>query len=138
MKKKFFVTGLWILMVLFSKAQQKDYKVVFDLTSKDTLAHQTAIRQMGLIARSNPDAKVELVIFGQAIGMVVDEKSVVKEDLLKLLQLKNVSVNVCEITMQRGKIEKSQLVPGVGTVPDGIYEIISKQREGWGYIKVAQ
>ena len=138
MKKKFFVTGLWILMVFFSKAQQKDYKVVFDLTSKDTLAHQTAIRQMGLIARSNPDAKVELVIFGQAIGMVVDEKSAVKEDLLKLLQLKNVSVNVCEITMQRGKIEKSQLVPGVGTVPDGIYEIISKQREGWGYIKVAQ
>lgn len=138
MKKKFFVTGLWILIVLFSKAQQKDYKVVFDLTSKDTLAHQTAIRQMGLIARSNPDAKVELVIFGQAIGMVVDEKSAVKEDLLKLLQLKNVSVNVCEITMQRGKIEKSQLVPGVGTVPDGIYEIISKQREGWGYIKVAQ
>ena len=138
MKKKFFVTGLWILMVFFAKAQQKDYKVVFDLTSKDTLAHQTAIRQMGLIARSNPDAKVELVIFGQAIGMVVDEKSAVKEDLLKLLQLKNVSVNVCEITMQRGKIEKSQLVPGVGTVPDGIYEIISKQREGWGYIKVAQ
>ena len=138
MKKKFFVTGLWILMVFFAKAQQKDYKVVFDLTSKDTLAHQTAIRQMGLIARSNPDAKVELVIFGQAIGMVVDEKSAVKEDLLKLLQLKNVSVNVCEITMQRGKIEKSQLVPGVGTVPDGIYEIISKQREGWEYIKVAQ
>ena len=27
---------------------------------------------------------------------------------------------------------------GVGTVPDGIYEIISKQHEGWGYIKAAQ
>jgi len=138
MKKKFFVTCLWMLLFFITQAQQKDYKVVFDLTSKDTLAHQTAIRQMGLIARTNPDAKVELVIFGQAIGMVVADKSFVKADLLKLLELKNVSVNVCEITMQRGKIEKAQLIPGVGTVPDGIYEIITKQREGWGYIKIAQ
>jgi intracellular sulfur oxidation DsrE/DsrF family protein len=25
----------------------------------------------------------------------------------------------------------------VEIVPDGIYEIISKQRDGWGYIKVS-
>ena len=29
-----------------------------------------------------------------------------------------------------------QLLPGVQTVPDGIYEIVSKQQEHWGYIKV--
>jgi hypothetical protein len=51
-----FVDALFFI----SQAQQKDYKVVFDLTSKDTLAHQTAIRQMGLIARTNPDAKSRL------------------------------------------------------------------------------
>jgi len=28
-------------------------------------------------------------------------------------------------------------VAGVATVPDGIYEIISKQAAGWGYIKVS-
>jgi intracellular sulfur oxidation DsrE/DsrF family protein len=38
--------------------------------------------------------------------------------------------------MQRYNIDKSQLIPGVEVVPDGIYEIITKQREGWGYIKV--
>jgi intracellular sulfur oxidation DsrE/DsrF family protein len=39
--------------------------------------------------------------------------------------------------MKRQHIDESQLLPGVETVPDGIYEIISKQRDGWGYIKVA-
>jgi intracellular sulfur oxidation DsrE/DsrF family protein len=28
------------------------------------------------------------------------------------------------------------LLPGVKTVPDAIYELISKQAEGFGYIKV--
>ena len=40
--------------------------------------------------------------------------------------------------MKRHKIEKSQLIPGVTTVPDGILEIIMKQKEGWGYIKEGQ
>lgn len=138
MKKKIILSACCLLIYCLSFSQQKDYRVVFDLTSKDTLAHQTAVRQMGLIARSNPDAKVELVLFGQSVPMVLTEKSVVKEELAKLLQLKNVSVNVCEVTLQRMKVDKSQLLPGVGTVPDGIYEIITRQREGWGYIKIAQ
>lgn len=40
------------------------------------------------------------------------------------------------MTMKRNNIDKSQLVPGVEVVPDGIYEIVSKQQAGWGYIKV--
>jgi intracellular sulfur oxidation DsrE/DsrF family protein len=40
------------------------------------------------------------------------------------------------MTMKRNNISKEQLVPGVEVVPDGIYEIVSKQHDGWGYIKV--
>ena len=39
--------------------------------------------------------------------------------------------------MKANNVDITQLVSGVQTVPDGIYEIISKQREGWGYIKVS-
>jgi intracellular sulfur oxidation DsrE/DsrF family protein len=38
--------------------------------------------------------------------------------------------------MKNHNIDASQLLPGVGIVPDGIYEIMTRQREGWGYIKV--
>ncbi len=51
--------------------------------------------------------------------------------------MKDVSLKVCAITMKRNNLDKSQLIPGIEMVPDGIYEIISKQRDGWGYIKVA-
>ena len=61
----------------------------------------------------------------------------VAQSLQQALQNKNVSVNVCAIAMKRHNLDKSQLLPGVGVVPDGIYEIISKQKEGWGYIKAA-
>ena len=39
--------------------------------------------------------------------------------------------------MVNQKLDKSQLLTGVQIVPDGIYEIVSKQQEGWGYIKVS-
>jgi intracellular sulfur oxidation DsrE/DsrF family protein len=39
--------------------------------------------------------------------------------------------------MEHNNVDSSQLIPGVGIVPDGIYEIVKKQREGWGYIKIS-
>jgi intracellular sulfur oxidation DsrE/DsrF family protein len=38
--------------------------------------------------------------------------------------------------MKNQKVEKADLLPGVAVVPDGIAELVAKQREGWGYIKV--
>jgi len=47
----------------------------------------------------------------------------------------HVSFKVCEISLRNQKVDKSQLLPNVGTVPDGIGEIVAKQKAGWGYIK---
>jgi len=71
------------------------------------------------------------------LPLAVKDKSAVADAVTSLAANKNVSFKVCAVAMQNQKIDKSQLLPGVQTVPDGIYEIISKQREGWGYIKVA-
>jgi uncharacterized protein len=43
---------------------------------------------------------------------------------------------VCAIALKNNNVDKSQLLPGVQIVPDGIYELISKQQDHWGYIKV--
>ena len=56
-------------------------------------------------------------------------------DALDAMKNPNVSFKVCEIAMKNQKVEKSQLLPNVGTVPDGIGEIVAKQTHGWGYIK---
>jgi len=67
--------------------------------------------------------------------MVTKGRSPVEETIAKLVNNKNVSFKVCAVALKNQNIDKSQLIPGVEIVPDGIYEIILKQREGWGYIK---
>ncbi|MGZ8524024.1 MAG: DsrE family protein, partial [Chitinophagaceae bacterium] len=138
MKQNIILTMLLLLLLHVSEAQTKDYKVVFDLTSKDTSDHKSVLRWLNGISQSNADARLEVVFYGQSLGMVTKDKSTVAEDIKKLIANKNISFKVCEAAMKRHNIDKSQLLPGIETVPDGIYEIILKQGEGWGYIKVAR
>lgn len=120
----------------FSSIAQADYRVVFDFTSKDSIDQKAVIRWVNGITKGEPNAKVEVVMYGQGINLVVKGRSFVSEDVVRLASSKNVSFKVCAVALQNLNVDKSQLLEGVGTVPDGIYEIISKQREGWGYIKV--
>ena len=135
MKKNLLITGLLFLYPFIAPAQTTDYKVVFDLTSKDSLDHKSVIRWLTEVSRLNPNAKLEVVMYGQGFNMVTKDRTVVGNAVTGLAANKNISFKVCEVAMKNNGIDKSQLLPGVETVPDGIYEIVSKQRDGWGYIK---
>jgi len=135
--KRIFLFGSALFLCSLALKAQKDYKVVFDLTSGDSLSQQTAIRWVTEITKAEPTAQVEVVMFGKGLPLAVKDKSIVADAVTSLSANKNVAFKVCAIALANQKIDKSQLIPGVQTVPDGIYEIISKQHEGWGYIKVA-
>jgi len=135
--KKILLSVSALFFCSFLLKAQKDYKVVFDLTSGDSLSQQTAIRWVNEITKAEPTAQVEVVMFGKGLPLAVKDRSAVANDVTTLATNKNVAFKVCSIALANQKIDKSQLLPGVQTVPDGIYEIVSKQREGWGYIKVA-
>ena len=122
----------------FLKAQSAPYHVVFDLTSKDTIVHQMVIRWVREILNTAPDAKIEVVFYAKSLDMITKDKSVVSSDVVNFSSRSNVAFKVCEVAMKNNAVEKSQLLPGVQIVPDGIYEIISRQHEGWGYIKAAR
>jgi intracellular sulfur oxidation DsrE/DsrF family protein len=136
MKRYIIISILLIFAAQFSMAQSKrPYNVVFDITSKDTMDHKAVIRWINEILKSDPTAKLEVVCYGQSLDLVTQDKSLVAESVKKLAENKNVAFRVCAIAMKNHNIDKSQLIAGVQVVPDGIYEIISKQGEGWGYIK---
>jgi intracellular sulfur oxidation DsrE/DsrF family protein len=137
MKKIILLVSILTSLAGFTTAQNKDYKVVFDLTSKDTLNQQSLLREMSLIKEGNPDAQLEAVIYGQGLGLIIKDASSQSAEIQRLLSMSDVSIKVCALAMKRQKVDASQLLPNVQIVPDGIYEIISKQRDGWGYIKVA-
>ena len=134
--KKLIISLLILCAFLNSSAQLKEYKVVFDITGKDTIDHLAVIRQVTGILESNPDARLEVVVYGQGLGMVLNNESVVGKQIRQLTSDHKASFKVCAATMKRHNVQKEQLVPGVEVVPDGIYEIVSRQAEGWGYIKV--
>lgn len=136
MKKVFLTTAFLLGIILQSPAQQKPYNIVFDLTTSDTATHQRLIRWINGILTSHPNAKIEVVFYGRALDMIVNGKSTVSGDVIKLGTNKKVTFAACEHALQVFNISKNQLLDGVTTVPDALYELITKQAEGYGYIKV--
>lgn len=134
MKKQLLLIVFFLAAVNLVQAQ-KDYKVVFDLTSKDTLDQQALLRWAGEVSNASTDARVEVVMYGKGVNLVAKDRTSYGDAVTKLLTNKNVSFKACAVALKAQGIDKNQLLPGVDVVPDGIYEIISKQREGWGYIK---
>lgn len=116
-------------------AQTKPVRIVFDVTSNDSSTHEAVLRHVKGMAKAYPDAKLEVVIYGGAWPMAVNGKSFSNDALAKLAEEKNVAFKLCGITMERHKVRPSDLVKGVEVIPDAIIEIVTRQGEGWGYIK---
>lgn len=138
MKKFILLSAIMMCVFSFVSAQKAPYNVVFDVTTKDTVVHQMVMRWVKEIIKDYPDANIEVVFYGKSLDMITKGKSVVADTLVKYAAVKNVSFRVCEVAMKNNSVEKNQLLEGVGTVPDGIYEIIAKQHAGWGYIKASR
>jgi uncharacterized protein len=136
MKRFLILTSIFLISTTSLFSQAKPYNVVFDLTTGDTATHQRVIRWLNGIVASDPDAKIEVVFYGKALPMIETQLSSVSADIKKLAAGKNVVFAVCEQAMKIHNVEKSMLLPGVKTVPDAIYELISRQADGYGYIKV--
>src|SRR5258708_40148502 len=121
MGKHFIFSNIFMLVVATTFAQVKDYRVVFDLTSKDTINQQAVIREIGLIKDANPDARLEVVIYGQGLDLAVKGRSAQEGAIQRLIAGNKANFKVCAMTLKRNNIDKDQLVPGVEVVSDGIY-----------------
>ncbi|WP_242086419.1 DsrE family protein [Aestuariivivens sediminis] len=127
-----------LLLTSMGFAQENPVKIVFDVTSNNTKVHESAIRHVKAMSNAYPDSKFEVVMYSGAMDMVLKDKSTVGDDLEMLAKMDNIDFVICEGTMKRHDVDSTQLLSGVKSVPDGILEIIQKQKEGWGYIKESQ
>ena len=127
--------GLFALLIPGRvQAQDHPYRVVFDLTSRDTLEQKAVLRWVREVASAN--AQVEVVMYAKGFELVMPERSAYIAEVKEAMKNPNVAFRVCAIALKNNSVDKSQLLQGVQTVPDGIYEIVSKQQDNWGYIKV--
>src|SRR5688572_27403823 len=98
MKKNSIVLMMSVLLPLLTMAQSAAYKVIFDITSGDTAAHKTVIRQMRGISQSRPDAQLEVAIYGDALAMAMKDKSIIADAVKELSSNKKNSFKVCAAT----------------------------------------
>ena len=111
------------------------HKVVFQINSNDPEFQKALINNIQNVKKTwGAKVAIEVVALGPGIELVVTEKSVVAEDVVKMLEIGVIFV-ACENTMAKKNITKSELIENVRTVPSGVAEIILKQEQGWSYIK---
>ena len=136
MRRILLFSFLALATVGFARAQRQPYRVVFDLTSRDTLEQKAVLRWLKEVGTASPDAQMEVVMYAKGFDLVMPERSSYIEDVKGAMKNPNVTFKVCAIALRNNNVDKNQLLPGVQVVPDGIYELVSKQQDHWGYIKV--
>ena len=110
-------------------------RVVMQVSDNDpakwNLALNNARNLQSDLGAANVD--VEIVAYGPGIGMLKAE-SVVGNRIAEALG-KGVKVNACENTMHGQKLEKADMLNGIGYVKAGVVEIMQKQQQGWAYLR---
>jgi intracellular sulfur oxidation DsrE/DsrF family protein len=112
----------------------KPHRIIFQLVSGDTLSHKALMKQLQNITSVAPSTKIEVVCHGPGLNMLTSDKSVVSQQLNAMIG-KGIAFYACEFSMQERKVEKAQILPGVGYVKAGIIAVVERQEQGWSYIK---
>jgi intracellular sulfur oxidation DsrE/DsrF family protein len=126
------------LLPTTAAAQAKAHHVLFAVTSADEADWHLAMGNMrNLISGLPPDSvEVELVAFGPGLN-IVKKGSSVEEDIKKMEE-KHVTFVACQNAMRAQHITGADLIDGVGQVPAGIIEVVTKQEQNWVYIKAGR
>ena len=116
------------------KDMKNTHKVIMQVTQGDSLTQLAVIGQVRNIKQQLPDARIKVVCHANSLDMLLKSGSKVASHIAELAQ-KDVQFVACENTMARRQSTVRDLVPGAGTVPSGLVEIILRQEEGWSYVK---
>lgn len=115
-------------------AEKQQHKIVFQLSTDDTLAHKALMKQLNNITTVAPGTKIEVVCHGPGLSMLVTDKTVVQEKMQQM-KMKNVVFVACEFSMSERNVPKEKIIREADFVKAGIIEIVTKQEQGWSYIK---
>ena len=117
-----------------SSKENNQHKIIFQLSIDDSLAHKALMKQLKNITTVAPGTKIEVVCHGPGLNMLVMGKTTVQEKIIQLKK-KDIVFVACEFSMSERNVPKEKIIPEAGFVKAGIIEIVTKQEQGWSYIK---
>jgi intracellular sulfur oxidation DsrE/DsrF family protein len=120
----------------FAKTKEnKIHNIVVQLNTADTASWSSIIGNIKNVQKAWPtNLNIEVVVHGKAIDFLVKDKTFFANDI-QLLASQGIKFNACQNTMRKHNITADMLLNVAGTVPSGVVEVVTKQEEGWSYLK---
>ena len=113
-------------------------KVVVHVNFAQTTHQRQGLSNIENILKAAGDqgikAEVEVVCHGDGIRLVEKAKTELAGEVAALAN-QGVRFVACENTMRQRMLGAGDLLPGVGTVPSGAYEVVRRQQDGYAYFK---
>jgi intracellular sulfur oxidation DsrE/DsrF family protein len=118
-----------------AQAASQRAKVVIQVSDADqgkwNLALNNAKNIQTDLGATNVD--IEIVAYGPGIAMLKLDSPV--SGRVDEATTAGVKVIACENTMRGQKLTRADMLNGIGYVPAGVVELISRQQQGWAYIR---
>ncbi len=116
-------------------AKAAKQKVIIQVSDADpkkwALALNNAANVQEDLGKENVD--IEIVAYGPGLGMLKLESEV--GERVKGAVDDGVKVVACENTMRKQKLSQSDMLPNLGYAKAGVVELMTKQAEGYAYIR---
>lgn len=118
-----------------AQSQAKKNQAVFQVSDADPQKWNLTLNNVKNVIEELGAEKVdlEIVVYGPGIGMLKADSPVGKRIAEALKS--GVKVVACENTMKGQNLVYADMLPEIGYVPAGVVELITKQREGYSYIR---
>jgi len=95
--------------------------------------NQTLNNAMNVANELGDKAQIEIVAYGPGLKMLMFDSEV--NNRLTDASKKGITLAACGNTMRKTKVTEKDLNPNAKVVKAGVVEIMSKQKEGWAYVK---
>jgi len=130
---------LFIIISFSSQAQvidNKVHKLVMQFSVGDSTEQASVVAQAANIRASWPKAQIEIVCHSSGLDLIIGNKTKVAKQVADLSS-QGVIFAACSNTMKRRNLKKEDLLSAAVVVPSAMVELVTKQEEGWAYIKGA-
>jgi intracellular sulfur oxidation DsrE/DsrF family protein len=94
----------------FANRAPQPYRVVFDLTSRDSLDQKAVVRWIKEVSTSSPTADIEVVMYAKGFELVMPDKSNVLADVQTALKNPKVAFKVCAIALKKQQRRQESVV----------------------------
>ena len=113
----------------------KKTQAVFQVSDADPQKWNLTLNNVNNVIQDLGGEKVdlEIVVYGPGIAMLKADSPVGKR-IAEVLK-SGIKVVACENTMKGQHLVYADMLPEIGYVPAGVVELITKQRDGYSYIR---